>query len=133
MLEQAGGVRMEKRKDQRLPLNLPLRFFREGKEQGCIKGFTHNVSSGGIYFEAPSDEFDVHESVALRLGVPSGDVEESGMTLAGSGVICRIDKLEPDKVKGGWPEEMGVVGVAIKFKKRPTIELKSLEGTLWDS
>ena len=62
----------DKRRDKRLALTLPVKFFR-GAEEGLsvLNGVTHNVSSGGVYFEA---------GFALGLGLPViWTVKETGL------------------------------------------------------
>jgi len=85
----------DKRRDKRLDLTLPVKFFK-GPDDGLLMrdGVTHNVSSGGVYFEAPASHVVQDGPVALRIGVHARDGEDKpSLTLVGSGVICRIEEL----------------------------------------
>ena len=127
----------DKRRDKRLALTLPVKFFKRAEGSlSMLSGVTHNVSSGGVYFEAPAGFVVQDGDVSLRIGVHARDGEEKpSLTLVGSGAVCRIDELEPNNVVGPWPEtkkQTGILGVAVQFNKRPTIQLRSLEELLWD-
>lgn len=127
----------DKRRDKRLALTLPVKFFKGAEGSlSMLSGVTHNVSSGGVYFEAPAG-FGIEDGhVSLRIGVHARDGEEKpSLTLVGSGAVCRVDDLNPDNVVGPWPDtqrQLGIHGVAVRFHERPTIQLRSLEELLWD-
>jgi len=127
----------DKRRDKRLALMLPVKFFKDEEDNLSLRdGVTHNVSSGGVYFEAPAGYVVQDGHVSLRIGVHARDGEEKpSLTLVGSGAVCRVDELDPRKVIGTWPDtqkNLGILGVAVQFHQRPTIQLRSLEELLWD-
>ena len=127
----------DKRRDKRLGLTLPVKFFVcEGADLSPCDGVTHNVSSGGVYFETPASRVPSAMPLSLRIGVPSGtDEEKPNLTLVGLGTVRRIDRLERGRVVGQWPEELlaqGICGIALQFQQRPTVQLQSLEGLLWE-
>ncbi len=119
----------ERRRDKRLQLALPVRFSNQGADSlSQIPGMTRNVSSGGVYFEAPRGHVESGDVVWLRIGVQSRDAEDdfSELTLVGSGVVRRVEPLSSDE----YPEEInpgGLSGIALQFQQRPTIRLRSLE------
>jgi len=127
----------EKRRDKRLSLTLPLKFFPDARRHAPPRdGVTHNVSSGGVFFEVPAAQDVPVGPVELRIGVPAhdDDTDKPTLTLVGRGAVCRVEKLGPDRVLGAWPEThaaQGLCGVAVRFEERPTIELQSLEDLLW--
>lgn len=128
---------VEKRRDKRLSLTLPLKFFSDThRNLSPREGITRNVSSGGVYFEAPVGQELPVGPVELRIGVPAHDDADAKptLTLVGKGAVCRVEKLTPDRVLGAWQEThlaQGLCGIAIQFEQRPTIELQSLEDLLW--
>jgi hypothetical protein len=127
----------DKRRDKRLALTLPVKFFKGAEESlSMLNGVTHNVSSGGVYFEAPAGFIIQDGHLSLRIGVHARDGEEKpSLTLVGTGAVCRVDELEPSNVVGPWPDtqkQLGILGVAVQFHQRPTIQLRSLEELLWD-
>ncbi|MFH1730630.1 MAG: PilZ domain-containing protein [Planctomycetota bacterium] len=127
----------DKRRDKRLDLTLPVKFFKCPDDGLLVRdGVTHNVSSGGVYFEAPVSHVVQDGPIALRIGVHARDGEDKpSLTLVGSGLVCRIEELEPRKVIGAWSDDqrkLGILGVAVQFHQRPTIQLRSLEELLWD-
>jgi len=127
----------DKRRDKRLGLNLPVKFSL-GMEPSLAfhTGVTHNVSSGGAYFEAPLGQVIPDAPVWIRIGVPARpDEVKVNLTLVGSGTVCRVERLSADRVVGKWPEaqlKQGICGIAFQFQQRPTIELRSLEELLWE-
>ena len=127
----------DRRRDNRLSLTLPLKFFPDThRNMPPCDGVTHNVSSGGVFFEAPVAQDIPVGLVELRIGVPAHDdaTGKPTLTLVGKGLVCRVEKLGRDRVLGAWPEThlaQGLCGVAIRFEERPTIELQSLEDLLW--
>lgn len=66
--------RPERREHHRLAINLPLECSVVGAKEGsAYRTVTMNVSSGGLYFEADSDEFHKGMLLNLKLTVPPGD------------------------------------------------------------
>jgi len=127
----------DKRRDKRLELRLPVKFSMEPEEHlTLLDGMTHNVSSGGVYFEAPAAQVAPDHSVWVRIGVPAAkEGDQPNLTLVGSGVVRRVETLDTDRVMGDWAQTQkaqGINGIALQFQQRPTIQLKSIEGLLWD-
>lgn len=126
----------DRRRDKRLSLNLPVQFAAgAGDDLLLCDGLTHNVSSGGVYLEVPAGRVSRGGAVALRIGVdqdPASD--QPSVTLVGSGVVRRVDQLPEGRVAHPWPDmqlRQGIVGVAVQFDTRPTVQLQSLEGFFW--
>jgi len=129
--------RSDRRRDKRLPLTLPVKFFIGGESSFVpVDGITRNVSPSGIYFEAPAGAVAKDGSIALRIGVPTDRAaDKPSLTLLGAGTVCRIDPLDPAQAAGTWSPALlkqGICCVALHFRQRPTVELKSLEGLLWE-
>jgi len=128
----------DKRRDKRLGLALPVKFSREPEGSlSLFNGVTRNVSSGGVYFEAPVGQVSRDDPLWVRIGVPGRREEEKpNLTLVGSGVVRRVEKLTEDGIEGEWSQihlEQGVCGIAVQFQQRPTIQLQSLEQLLWEN
>ena len=126
-----------RRRDKRLDLTLPVRFSREPEDTfSPFEGVTHNVSSGGVYFEAAVGQMTAADTVWVRIAVPASPGEDKqNLTLAGSGMICRVERLPEDDVTGSWPEmqrQQGIYGIAVQFDQRPTVQLQSFEELLWE-
>jgi len=127
----------DKRRDKRLELTLPVKFSVKPEDDlAALDGVTHNVSSGGLYFEAPAEQVTPTDPLWVRLGVPARQGEDKpNLTLVGSGIVRRVEQLHPDRVVGSWPEvhlQQGIYGIALQFQQRPTIQLQSFEGLLWE-
>jgi hypothetical protein len=129
---------LDRRNDKRLSLSLPVRFSKDPDDTlSPHEGVTHNVSSGGLYFEAPMGrQLNAADPVWVQIAVPGGPGEEKhNLTLMGSGVICRVDKLDHQNRVGAWPDghsENGFYGIAVQFDQRPTVQLQSFEELLWE-
>ncbi|MFO7899720.1 MAG: PilZ domain-containing protein [Planctomycetota bacterium] len=131
-----GSPERDRRRDKRLELTLPVRF--SGKaEEGLtqLTGVTWNVSSGGVFFEAPAGHVQTGDVIWVRISVRSGDEEHdsSDLTLVGTGLVRRVEPLEPNRLRSAWPDRAvpgGVCGVALQFRQRPTVQLHSLESFL---
>jgi hypothetical protein len=127
----------DRRRDKRLGLMLPVRFAtKPGETFSPHEGVTQNVSSGGVYFEAPVRHMKPNDTLWVRIGVPAhqGD-DRQNLTLCGAGVVRRVEKLSRDTARNAWDDEHldgGVYGIAIQFAQRPTIQLKSFEQLLWE-
>ena len=131
------SVEPDKRRAQRLELALPVRFFMSLDGSLAPRdGLTHNVSSSGVYFEAPVGQVTPDDPLLLRIAVPAREGEEQpNLTLVGSGAVQRAEKLEPSQVLGDWSEDLlqqGMWGLALQFQQRPTVELQSLVHLLWE-
>ncbi len=127
----------DKRRDKRLPLTLPVKFVSE--QTGNLfplEGVTHNVSSGGVYFEAPTGQIAPSTLLSVRIAVPGHQgADKPNLTLIGTGIVRRVEPLPPEQVVGSWPEprsRQGICGIAVQFQQRPTIQLHSFEQLLWE-
>ena len=68
----------DKRRDKRLELTLPVKFSVKPEDDlAALDGVTHNVSSGGLYFEAPAEQVTPTDPLWLRHR-PSGRATASG-------------------------------------------------------
>jgi len=127
----------ERRRDKRLELRLPVKFApKPDNSLSLVNGVTRNVSSGGVYFEAPAGQVGPSSSLWVRIGVRARQDEvKPNLTLVGTGTVCRVEKLGPNQIDGTWPEsqlDVGICGIALQFEHRPTIQLHSLEELLWE-
>jgi hypothetical protein len=131
-------ARPEQRRDKRLNLQLPVKFSVEADQStDMLDGVTHNVSSGGAYFEAPAAQVTPEGLVSVRIGVPARQDEKApNLILVGKGTVKRVEPLESGQALASWPEAqraMGVYGIAVAFEDRPTIQLRSFEDLLWEN
>ena len=128
---------LDRRRDKRLHMKLRVKFLKEMEESLSMRdGVTHNVSSGGVYFEAPVGHVIQDGPVSLRIGVHARETEDKpSLTLVGTGAVCRVEPLDTGTIVGNWSKEqveLGILGVAVQFHARPTIQLRSLDELLWD-
>ncbi|MGB9623846.1 MAG: PilZ domain-containing protein [Phycisphaerae bacterium] len=103
----------ERREHKRLEMHLPVEVVHVGASPAVpILSTTHNVSAGGIYFEAPAGLLDVGNEVHFSLSVPPGP---GYFPYAGRGKgvadIVRIDALP------SAGHETPRVGVAARFSQ----------------
>lgn len=64
----------ERRRDRRLPIQLPLTYRRQGSGRGKPFGtVTLNVSTGGVYFMTTADDMRAGDMLDLEFGVPTDD------------------------------------------------------------
>lgn len=126
----------EKRRDKRLPLTLPVKFtLGQAGDLTLLDGVTHNVSSGGVYFEAPIGQIAPSALLNIRIALPCNDEDTPRPTLVGTGIVRRVEPLRPEQVVGAWPHlrsREGIYGIAVQFQGRPVIQLCSLEQLLWE-
>ena len=103
----------EKRRHHRLTAALQLFYERTGLDDiksEMHKGYTENISMGGIYFishEAPVKNLNVNDILSINIKIPRHNYDLSWTnTLQARGKIVRIDKVD-DR-----PESYGI---ALKF------------------
>jgi PilZ domain len=103
----------EKRRHHRLTAALQLFYERtdlDDIKSELHKGYTENISMGGIYFishEAPVKNLNVNDILSINIKIPRHNYDLSWTnTLQARGKIVRIDKVE-DR-----PESFGI---ALKF------------------
>jgi hypothetical protein len=103
----------EKRRHHRLTAALQLFYERMGsedKKNQTHKGFTENISMGGIYFicgEAPVKNLNVDDILSINIKIPRHNYDLSWTnTLQARGKVVRIEKFsdKPDSY-----------GIALKF------------------
>lgn len=128
---------VERRRDKRLELTLPVKFSTGAEGSLSLRdGMTRNVSTGGVFFETPLGQFAPADAVSLRIGIPARQHEDQvNLTLVGTGVVRRVEPLDPLHILGAWSEtqrKQGVCGIALEFDQRPTVWLRSIEELLWE-
>lgn len=103
----------EKRRYHRLTAALQLYFERLGAENETSevhKGFTENISMGGLYFickEPPIKNLDVDDIVTINIKIPRHNYDLSWTnTLQARGKVVRIEQ---------FPDQPKAYGVALKF------------------
>ena len=95
------GALQERRGDRRVVIRLPLECLVscDGRRI-TYRTVTHDVSSGGVCFDADSDDFPVGASLEMELGVPPGDGHSPYPgRVRGTGAVVRVDRPS-----GGEPE-----------------------------
>ena len=83
----------ENRTIERLALNVPV-IFRWRDRQGVRRrgnGFTRNLSSGGVFVEAPNFP-PTGTAVKLDLLLPALDRRGAGLRVAGRGRVLRVEE-----------------------------------------
>ncbi|MCK4658008.1 MAG: PilZ domain-containing protein [Phycisphaerae bacterium] len=89
------GHARERRKHRRLGIRLPIECV--GTLDGgqvIYRTVTHDVCSGGVCFEADSNEFAVGTSLEMELEVPPGDGHSPYPgRVRGAGRVVRVDRL----------------------------------------
>jgi hypothetical protein len=128
---------VDRRRDKRLQLALPVKFSAKPEDHVSLhSGVTHNVSSGGVYFEAGMGQFEPENPLWVRIGVPAHQGQDDlNLTLVSAGTVRRVERLDDERMLGTWPEtqkKKGVYGIALQFDQRPTIQLHSFEELLWE-
>jgi hypothetical protein len=105
----------EKRRHHRLTAALQLFYERMGSETDdkktqIHKGFTENISMGGIYFicgEVPVKNLNVDDVLSINIKIPRHNYDLSWTnTLQARGKVLRIEKFP------GRPDSYGI---ALKF------------------
>jgi hypothetical protein len=103
----------EKRRHHRLTAALQLYYERMGSEDNKLKihkGYTENISMGGLYFicnEPPIKKLNVDDVVSINIKIPRHNYDLSWTnTLQAEGKVVRIEHF-PDR-----PES---VGIALEF------------------
>jgi len=103
----------EKRKFKRLPIMLDLSCRKVGTEtEELYKGYTVNVSPGGVYFETTEDSFEAGNLLKVELSIPpTVGLLELGGRISGFGRVLRTDvEMQSDKY-----------GVAMEFCRSPKL------------
>lgn len=102
----------ERRKHRRLDIRLPIEYVTTvGNRRTTCHTVTHDISSGGVCFEADSDELPLGASLEMEFGVPPGDGHSPYPgRVRGTGRVMRVDR----SVEGGPPAQFRV---AARFSK----------------
>ena len=120
----------ERRKDRRLSLNLPVEFTLAQAHGAAVirPGLTHNVSSGGVYFETNmAKALAADSTISIKLAIPQRDENSSSMlSLLGNAVVRRVDALADD------PGEAVRCGIAAQFSKKPNVQVWPFDGLFID-
>ena len=89
------GPAKERRSDRRLVIRLPIECLAScGGRRVTYRTVTHDISSGGVCFEADGDEFAVGASLEMELGVPPGDGHSPYPgRVRGTGEVVRVGRL----------------------------------------
>lgn len=98
----------EKRKFKRLPITLDLSCRKIGSETELLhKGYTVNVSPGGLYFETVDDVFTPGNLLKVELSIPpTAGLLEFGGRISGFGRVLRV---------GDTKLHSGKYGIALEF------------------
>ncbi len=85
----------ERRKHPRVGIRLPIECVADIAGRRVIyRTVTDDVSSGGVSFEAESDDFPVGVSLEMQLEVPPGDGHSPYPgRVRGTGTVVRVDRL----------------------------------------
>jgi len=85
----------ERRTDRRLIIRLPIECMAScGGRRVTYRTVTHDISSGGVCFEADGEEFPIGASVEMELSVPpSGGHSPYPGRVRGMGEVVRVDRL----------------------------------------
>ena len=83
---------IEKRVSERIPLNVPLKMKLANQELDASKAHVKDISSGGLLFSIPIDEFPAKMNDVMEF---TFDVPEHGLAVV-QGEICYI-RLETDE------------------------------------
>ncbi|MFH0981697.1 MAG: PilZ domain-containing protein [Planctomycetota bacterium] len=88
----------ERRQHRRLQIRLPLECAAAlGRRRVTYRTVTHDISAGGVCFEADRDEFPVGTALEMELGVPPGDGHSPYPgRVRGTGEVVRVDRLNDD-------------------------------------
>ncbi len=105
--------RQERRNHRRLPLHLSVAPVLETEGPGGDEWLTRDISSGGMYVQAPqADAPEVEATLEFVMSVPPGaGYYSSEGKIRGSGQVLRRDELAG-----------GAAGLAVRFTERLALE-----------
>jgi len=111
----------ERRKFKRSSVKLALSFHKVGRAtQRSHKGYTLNVSPGGLYFRTPVSELKPGSLLRVELSVPpTPGVLELGGKISGFARVLRTEDVGASDVSAESPS--GSHGVALAFCQRPKL------------
>jgi hypothetical protein len=105
--------RTEKRKHRRLGAHYNISCRKVGSDKDrTYDGLTTNVSSGGLYFETPTDTFKQGNLLKVELSIPpTSGLLEFGGKIAGFAKVLRTESTA------------GRFGVALQFCRPPKLDI----------
>jgi len=113
--------RFERRKYKRLPIKLALSCCKVGSaEEEFYRGYTINVSPGGLYFATPAGIFKPGRLLKIELSIPPTiGVLEFGGRISGFANVLRTHNICDLRTDANLPSAR--YGVALKFCQRPKL------------
>jgi hypothetical protein len=111
----------DKRKYRRLAIKLGVFSCKtESKLEKAHKGYTVNICTGGMYFEAPSGEYKPGHLLKIDLVIPPiVGVLEFGGTIS---VLARVLRTQSISNPGADKDiSAGKCGVGVEFYRRPRL------------
>ncbi len=113
--------KVERRTDTRLELSLPMTLFVDPQ----IELMSTNICAGGVSFEVNADKLDPFSlgniiKMEIVAKIPTPRLPEKTVTLAGNGLVIRVNKLKVTKQgrKTRWC-------IALQFTE--TLKVQSVE------
>lgn len=105
----------DRRRHQRLRIRLPVEFRKcDGGSASVLRTITQNVSTGGVYVELDSPEFQLGDRVEVELTVPPAEgVSPYPGRASCPAEVLRIQSLDADE-QGGFKR----FGIAARFLDR---------------
>lgn len=115
--------RNEKRRYERLGAKVEISCRRIGSQAShTCKGYTVNISPGGVYFRTKADTLKQGELLKIELSIPpKSGLLEFGGKMAGYAHVLRTDKI-CDSVSGDMSLKSGY-GVALQFCRPPKLSV----------
>ena len=105
----------ERRANRRLSVRLPVECQREGEgAQQLVRTVTRNISSGGVYIEMDSPEFQPDDRLRLELTLPPAE----GVSPYEGRAACTAEVLRIQRVSDDHPGEVTRYGIAARFLDR---------------
>ena len=111
--ERVGDAPTDRRRHRRLAIRLPVECLIGEKTAGSpLRAMTHNISAGGVYFDAPPGVLQPGAGVELVVTVPPGEgYSPYAGRVRGPAEIVRVEPL------ASHPNGMERVGVAARFRE----------------
>jgi hypothetical protein len=115
-------ARPERRRHKRLPTRIALSCSKIGSTgEKAHKGFTVNVSCGGLYFQTLAATFKMGSLVKVELSIPpTTGVLEFGGTIWSFAKVLRIHKIQDSQVR---MTSSSKYGVALEFCQPPRLSM----------
>lgn len=114
----SDAPRTERRRHPRLHIRLPVECRTKGEGSDLIvRTITQNVSTGGMYLELESADYQVGDRVSLEMTIPPRDGVSAYPGLA----RCMAEILRVRPISPGSATTPERVGIAARFLDRLTI------------